>query len=72
MIFLLAISIGFNVACGGAVVSLWRARQRTYRYAVERADFTAEGRAYSDMATVIVLDGNVSSTRGLVNSEDWP
>lgn len=28
---------------------------RAYHYAVERADFTEQGRAYSDMATVLVL-----------------
>jgi hypothetical protein len=36
---------------------LWRARRRTYDYAVARADLTERGCAYSDMATVIVLDG---------------
>lgn len=72
MLTLIGLSLGLNLALGGVVVALWRARDRTYRYAVDRSDFTDRGFAYSDMATVIALDGKVSSTRGLMNSEDWP
>lgn len=46
-----------------ATLYLWRARERTYRYAVRMAEsydlLDPAGRAYSDMATVIVLDGRV-------------
>lgn len=41
------------------VVHMTRSQRRCYDYAAERADFTEAGRAYSDMATVIVLDGKV-------------
>ncbi len=42
-----------------AVVYLWRSQRRCYNYAVTHSDFTERGCAYSDMATVIALDGKV-------------
>lgn len=54
-----ALVLGINI---GLIFSL-RAKMRCYRYAVDRADFTERGCAYSDMATVIILDGKVDEFR---------
>lgn len=69
---LLVASSTWNVCLALMVRSLWRARQRTYQYAVDRADFTPAGCAYNDMATVIVLDGDVTHRAGTVASEASP
>ena len=56
-----ALGLLFCLTLGWALGATWwawmetRRLDRAYRYAVERADFTERGRAYSDMATVLVL-----------------
>lgn len=59
MISLLLVTTAWAVNMTVATVVLYRAQGRVYRYAADRADLTERGRAYSDMATVIVLDGKV-------------
>lgn len=55
MILLLSLAIGWALAASWWAWKCEQALKRAYRYAVERADFTERGSAYSDMATVIVL-----------------
>jgi len=65
MVCVVLIGVGWGFAIPFAVMTqvLWRARERTYDYAVAKSKehgLTERGSAYSDMATVIVLDGKVS------------
>ncbi len=51
-----------------AFVTVWRAQRRCYDYATNRAEAepfnSPKNQAYSDMATVIALDGKVRDDRG--------
>lgn len=47
--------VGANVGLAYWLRQEERRWKRAYDYAVARADFTEAGRAYSDMATVLVL-----------------
>lgn len=60
--------LGIGIVFGAALASLgWeRTRLRIYRYARNEANrrdvLDPKGQAYSDMATVIILDGKVEDT----------
>ena len=58
-----AFAVGWLAAATGIAVHLWRARQRTWRYAARMARgldvADPVGQAYADMCTVITLDGKV-------------
>lgn len=61
--FLFGFTAGMSACYWVGVRPLWSDRKRAYEYAVERADFTEAGRAYSDMATVITL-GRAAKSHG--------